>query len=36
VKKPYRWESQSETFLKVRQDLGETLDRLAARPGKEI
>jgi hypothetical protein len=36
VKKPYRWESQPETFLKVRQDLGETLDRLAARPGKEI
>ncbi len=36
VKKPYRWESQPETFLKVRQDVGETLDRLAARPGKEI
>jgi hypothetical protein len=36
VKKPYRWESQPDTFLKVRQELGEALDRLAARSGKEI
>ena len=36
VKKPYLWESQPETFLKVRQELGEALDRLAARSGKEI
>jgi len=36
VKKPYRWESQPETFLKVRQELGEALDRLAPRSGKEI
>jgi len=33
VKKPYRWESQPETFLKVRQEMGQALDRLA-RPGK--
>ena len=30
VKKPYLWESRPETFLKVRQELGEALDRLAA------
>ncbi|HLN02397.1 MAG TPA: glycoside hydrolase domain-containing protein [Bryobacteraceae bacterium] len=36
VKKPYLWESQPETFLNVRQELGEALDRLAARSGKEI
>jgi hypothetical protein len=29
VKKPYQWESQPETFLKVRQELGMALDRLA-------
>jgi hypothetical protein len=29
VKKPYLWESRPETFLKVRQELGEALDRLA-------
>ena len=27
VKKPYLWESQPEAFLKVRQELGEALDR---------
>ncbi len=36
VKKPYLWESQPETFLKVRQEMGEALDRLAARFGKDI
>jgi hypothetical protein len=36
VKKPYSWESQPETFLKVRQELGEALDGLAPRSGKEI
>ncbi len=36
VKKPYLWESQPEIFLKVRHELGEALDRLAARSGKEI
>jgi hypothetical protein len=29
VKKTYLWESRPEAFLKVRHDLGETLDRLA-------
>jgi hypothetical protein len=29
VKKPYLWESRPAAFLKVRWDLGETLDRLA-------
>ena len=33
VKKPYLWESRPEVFLKVRQDLGEALDRAAARSG---
>jgi len=33
VKKPYLWESRPEFFLKVRQDLGEALDRAAARSG---
>jgi hypothetical protein len=28
VKKPYVWESRPEVFLRVRQELGETLDRL--------
>jgi hypothetical protein len=32
VKKPYLWESRPETFLKVRQELGEALDRLATLP----
>ena len=32
VKKPYLWESRPETFLKVRQELGEALDRLATSP----
>jgi hypothetical protein len=36
VKKPYLWESRPETFLKVRQEMGEALDRLAARSGKDI
>jgi len=33
VKKPYLWESRPEIFLKVRQELGEALDRAAARSG---
>jgi hypothetical protein len=33
VEKPYLWESRPEVFLKVRQELGEALDRAAARPG---
>jgi hypothetical protein len=36
VKKPYLWESRPETFLQVRQELGEALDRLAAGSGKEM
>jgi len=32
VQKPYLWESRPETFLKVRQELGEALDRLATSP----
>jgi hypothetical protein len=32
VKKPYLWESRPETFLRVRQELGEALDRLATSP----
>jgi hypothetical protein len=30
VTKPYLWESRSAAFLQVRQEMGETLDRLAA------
>jgi hypothetical protein len=33
VQKPYLWESRPEAFLKVRQELGEALDRAAARSG---
>jgi len=33
VKMPYLWESRPEVFLKVRQDLGNALDRAAARTG---
>jgi hypothetical protein len=33
VEKPYLWESRPEVFLKVRQELGEALDRAAARSG---
>jgi hypothetical protein len=32
VTKTYLWESRSAEFLKVRQDMGEALDRLAASP----
>jgi hypothetical protein len=28
TKKPYLWESRPEAFLRVRRELGETLDRL--------
>jgi hypothetical protein len=28
VKKPYLWESRPASFLDVRRELGETLDRL--------
>jgi hypothetical protein len=31
VKKPYLWESRPEAFLNVRRNLGESLDRAAAR-----
>ncbi len=31
VKEPYLWESRPEVFLKVRQELGEALDRAEAR-----
>ena len=31
VKAPYLWESRPEVFLKVRQELGESLDRAAAK-----
>jgi hypothetical protein len=31
VNTPYLWESRPEVFLKVRQELGESLDRAAAR-----
>lgn len=33
VKEPYLWESRPEIFLKVRQEMGESLDRAAARSG---
>jgi len=36
VKKPYLWESRPEVFLKVRQDLGEALDRAAARSSEAM
>jgi hypothetical protein len=36
VKKAYLWESRPEVFLKVRQDLGEALDRAAARSGETM
>jgi hypothetical protein len=29
VKEPYLWESRPEAMLKVRQEIGETLDRLS-------
>jgi hypothetical protein len=34
VKKIYLWESDPETFLKVRQELGETVDRLSRSSAK--
>jgi len=36
VKEPYLWESRPEVFLKVRQEMGEALDRAAARSGETI
>jgi hypothetical protein len=36
VSKAYLWESRPEVFLKVRQDLGEALDRAAARSGESM
>jgi hypothetical protein len=36
VQKPYLWESRPEVFLKVRQELGEALDRAAARSGETM
>ena len=36
VEKPYLWESQPEVVLKVRQELGEALDRAAARSGETM
>jgi hypothetical protein len=29
VKRPYLWESRPDTFLNVRQEMGEEVDRLA-------
>ena len=34
VKAPYLWETRPEVFLKVRQSLGESLDRAAAKSGE--
>jgi hypothetical protein len=34
VKEPYLWEARPEVFLKVRRELGEALDRAAARFGE--
>jgi hypothetical protein len=36
VQKSYLWESRPEVFLKVRQELGEALDRAAARSGESM
>jgi hypothetical protein len=36
VKKPYLWESRPDVFLKVRQNLGESLDRAAARSRRTL
>jgi hypothetical protein len=33
VQKSYLWESRPEVFLQVRKELGESLDRAAARSG---
>src|SRR5262249_40750956 len=34
VKQPYLWESRANTFLKVRQELGEALDRASEKSGE--
>ena len=36
VKTTYLWESRPEVFLKVRQELGDSLDRAAARAGETM
>jgi hypothetical protein len=36
VQKAYLWESRPEVFLKVRQELGEALDRAVARSGETM
>lgn len=36
VQRPYVWESRPEVFLKVRQDLGEALDRAAAKSAEAM
>jgi hypothetical protein len=36
VKAPYLWETRPEVFLKVRQNLGESLDRAAPRSGEAM
>jgi hypothetical protein len=36
VKAPYLWESRPEVFLKVRQNLGESLDRAAAKSDEAL
>jgi hypothetical protein len=36
VKAPYLWESRPEVFLKVRQNLGESLDRAAAKSNEAL
>jgi len=36
VKKTYLWESRPEAFLKVRQEMGEALDKLARSAEREL
>lgn len=36
IKQPYLWEARPEVFLKVWQELGEALDRAAARSGDKM
>jgi hypothetical protein len=36
VQQPYLWERRAEEFLKVRRQLGELLDRAAAKTGEAI
>jgi hypothetical protein len=36
VKQPYLWESRADSFLRVRQELGEALDRAFAKSGEAM